>query len=65
MVHRGYTSEPGGHATCPFDFYKKWVNDPEGLRDQVEMLTRDADQPEKASTAKIAPPARSPMAAKG
>jgi hypothetical protein len=22
LLHRGYTSEPKGHATCPFDFYK-------------------------------------------
>jgi len=22
LVHRGYTSEPRGHAACPFDFYK-------------------------------------------
>lgn len=22
LVHRGYTAEAGGHATCCFDFYK-------------------------------------------
>lgn len=52
-MHRGYTSEPGGHAKCPFEFYQKWVNDPEGLRDEVEALTRDADSPAKATTPKI------------
>ncbi len=53
IVHRGFTSEPGGHAKCPFSFYKKWVKDPEGLRDEVEALTRDHDSPAKATTPKI------------
>lgn len=22
LLHRGFTSEPRGHAACPFDFYK-------------------------------------------
>lgn len=22
LLHRGFTSEPTGHAACPFDFYK-------------------------------------------
>ena len=60
IVHRGYTAEPGGHATCPFSFYQKWVNDPEGLRDEVEALTRDHDNPDKATTPKIASKAPRP-----
>ncbi len=24
IMHRGYTSEAGGHSSCPFDFYKNW-----------------------------------------
>jgi len=48
LVHRGYTgminSREGdrGVAACPYDFYKKWVEDPEGTRDMVESFTRPA-----------------------
>tara|TARA_B100000686_G_C16801184_1_gene986131 strand:+ start:4563 stop:5255 length:693 start_codon:yes stop_codon:yes gene_type:complete len=58
LVHRGFTSEPGGHAKNPFGFYDKWVNDPEGVRDDVEVLTRDHDSPDKATTPKLAAPPR-------
>jgi amidase len=58
LVHRGYTSEPGGHSRCPFDFYKKWVEDPAAARDQVEALTRDADSPAMAATPDIPAPPR-------
>ena len=27
-------------ATCPYDFYGKWVNDPEGTQKAVEAITR-------------------------
>ena len=24
IMHRGFTSEAGGHSSCPFEFYKNW-----------------------------------------
>lgn len=45
LAHRGYTSEgPGGHAACPFDFYKTWAAAPAKTRALSEALTRDAGE---------------------
>jgi amidase len=46
LLHRGYTGkinsreDAKGVAACPYDFYTKWVNDPEGTREMVESITR-------------------------
>ncbi|CAM5186935.1 Aliphatic amidase [Castellaniella denitrificans] len=46
LVHRGYTGKINsgegdkGVAACPYNFYSRWVNHPEGVRKEVEAFTR-------------------------
>ena len=55
-MHRGYTSEAGGRAECPFLFYQQWVNQPQAAKAVSEALTRDADAVEDSSNAVQVPP---------
>lgn len=62
MLHRGFTSEPGGHAECCLDFYKIWATKPAEARALSEALTRDADAPEDATGPNVSVMAPSKLA---
>ncbi|MCL8209090.1 MAG: aliphatic amidase [Actinomycetia bacterium] len=43
LAHRGYTAlGPAGEASCPYEFYRLWVEDPERARALTEALTHPA-----------------------
>ena len=54
LVHRGYTGKINsredvrGEAICPYDFYKKWITDPEGTRTMVEASRARPSAPTNA-----------------